>query len=79
MPTTVDQDSLYWRLRHGQEKLWTSYEVSQLIRVDPKTVTNWAHTGRMDSIRLPGGQYRFFDKDVRMMVEGGFSSNEDAG
>ncbi|MEU8196368.1 BldC family transcriptional regulator [Microbispora amethystogenes] len=34
-------------------------EVAALLRVDPKTVTRWAATGRIPSIRTPGGHRRF--------------------
>jgi len=42
-----------------EDKLMTPGEVALLFRVDPKTVTRWATSGRMDSIKTPGGHRRF--------------------
>jgi excisionase family DNA binding protein len=35
-----------------------------MFRVDPKTVTRWASTGRIGSIRTPGGHHRFRESEV---------------
>lgn len=39
--------------------LLTPAEVAAIFRVDPKTVTRWAASGRLTSIRTPGGHRRF--------------------
>jgi len=39
----------------NNERLLTPGEVASLFRVDPKTVTRWAASGRITSIRTPGG------------------------
>jgi excisionase family DNA binding protein len=39
-------------------------EVAAIFRVDPKTVTRWAKQGRLDSVRTPGGQRRFYAAEV---------------
>ena len=39
----------------NNERLLTPGEVAALFRVDPKTVTRWAASGRITSIRTPGG------------------------
>src|ERR1700753_4021250 len=39
----------------NSERLLTPGEVAALFRVDPKTVTRWAASGRIGSIRTPGG------------------------
>ena len=36
------------------DRLLTPGQVAALFRVDPKTVTRWASTGRIGSIRTPG-------------------------
>ena len=41
------------------EELLTPQEVSQLFRVDPKTVTRWARAGKLSSIRTLGGHRRY--------------------
>jgi excisionase family DNA binding protein len=46
------------------EALLTPAEVASMFRVDPKTVTRWANTGRLASIRTLGGHRRFRAADV---------------
>jgi excisionase family DNA binding protein len=45
---------------NGQaEPLLTPSEVAALFRVDPKTVTRWAKSGRLACIRTLGGHRRY--------------------
>lgn len=46
------------------KKLLTPGEVAQIFGVDPKTVTRWAASGRLRSIRTPGGHRRFYAEDI---------------
>lgn len=41
------------------EKLLTPKQVADRFAVDPKTVTRWARTGKLPSIRTPGGHRRY--------------------
>jgi excisionase family DNA binding protein len=43
-------------------------EVADVFRVDPKTVTRWALTGRIRSVRTLGGHRRFRADDVYRAV-----------
>ena len=43
---------------HDAEALLTPAEVASLFRVDPKTVTRWAKSGKLTSIRTLGGHRR---------------------
>src|SRR5579875_480148 len=52
------------------ERLLTPGEVAALFRVDPKTVTRWAASGRITSIRTPGGHRRFRESEVRALLRG---------
>jgi predicted site-specific integrase-resolvase len=52
------------------EELLTPAEVAALFRVDPKTVTRWHQSGRMDAAgigvrRTLGGTRRYVASDVR--------------
>lgn len=47
-----------------QEELLTPGEVAKLFKVDPKTVTRWAHSGRLSSVTTPGGHKRFRKSEV---------------
>lgn len=54
----------------SNERLLTPGEVAALFRVDPKTVTRWAASGRISSIRTPGGHRRFRESEVRALLRG---------
>jgi excisionase family DNA binding protein len=55
---------------HDQpETLLTPSEVAQLFRVNPKTVTRWARSGKIAAIRTLGGHRRFRASDVRKHLE----------
>lgn len=52
------------------EELLTPSEVAKLFRVDPKTVTRWAKSGKLSSIRTLGGHRRYRASEVRSLLEG---------
>ena len=52
------------------EQLLTPGEIAALFRVDPKTVTRWANTGRIPAVRTLGGLRRFREADVRAALAG---------
>jgi excisionase family DNA binding protein len=60
----------------SSERLLTPGEVATLFRVDPKTVTRWAASGRISSIRTPGGHRRFREAEVRELLEGNETTAE---
>ena len=51
------------------EPLLTPAEVAALFRVDPKTVTLWANSGKLTSIRTLGGHRRYLESEVRGLLE----------
>ena len=55
-------------MTNDQEMLLTPSEVAKLFRVDPKTVTRWAKSGRLTSIRTLGGHRRYKDSEVRALL-----------
>jgi excisionase family DNA binding protein len=59
----------------NNERLLTPGEVAALFRVDPKTVTRWAASGRITSIRTPGGHRRFRESEVRALLRGDSASS----
>ena len=59
------------------ERLLTPGEVAALFRVDPKTVTRWAASGRIGSIRTPGGHRRFRESEVRALLRGDSPTAQD--
>ena len=58
-----------------RDRLLTPGEVAGLFRVDPKTVTRWAASGRIGSIRTPGGHRRFRESEVRALLRGEFGTD----
>jgi len=50
------------------ERLLTPRQVATLFRVDPKTVTRWASSGRIGSIRTPGGHRRYRETEIRALL-----------
>ena len=56
--------------RPQPEALLKPGEVAELFRVDVKTVSRWGETGRLTTIRTPGGQHRFRESDVRALLNG---------
>jgi excisionase family DNA binding protein len=52
------------------DELLTPSEVAKLFRVDPKTVTRWAKSGKLSSIRTLGGHRRYRAAEVRMLLDG---------
>ena len=51
-----------------QEVLLTPAEVASLFRVDPKTVTRWAKSGKLTSIRTLGGHRRYKASEVKAVL-----------
>jgi excisionase family DNA binding protein len=51
-----------------QEVLLTPAEVAALFRVDPKTVTRWAKSGKITSIRTLGGHRRYKESEVKALL-----------
>jgi excisionase family DNA binding protein len=50
------------------ELLLTPSEVAAIFRVDPKTVTRWANSGRLTSLRTLGGHRRYRESEVRNLL-----------
>jgi excisionase family DNA binding protein len=55
-------------LHKAQDSLLTPGQVAALFHVDPKTVTRWAHAGRLGSLRTPGGHRRFRETEVMQLL-----------
>ncbi|MDP8978605.1 MAG: BldC family transcriptional regulator [Actinomycetota bacterium] len=51
-------------------QLLTPSEVAKLFRVDPKTVTRWAKSGKLSSIRTLGGHRRYRAHEVYALLDG---------
>jgi excisionase family DNA binding protein len=50
------------------EALLTPAEVATIFRVDPKTVTRWANSGKLTSLRTLGGHRRYRESEVRNLL-----------
>lgn len=49
--------------------LLTTSEVAETLRVHPKTVRQWAETGKLRSITLPGGTRRYPREAVEAILQ----------
>lgn len=54
---------------YDSEVLLTPAEVAAIFRVDPKTVTRWAKSGKLTAIRTLGGHRRFRQSEVHKLLE----------
>lgn len=54
----------------NDDELMTTREVAQLFRVDPKTVTRWAATGKLKCLKTLGGHRRFRREDIDLALKG---------
>ena len=52
------------------DRLMTPAEVASLFRVDPKTVTRWANSGKLTPIKTLGGHRRYRESQVRDLLQG---------
>jgi excisionase family DNA binding protein len=59
--------------------LLTPAEVAVMFRVDPKTVTKWAKTGKLTSIRTPGNHRRYYRDEVMALLHGQEPDRPDRG
>jgi excisionase family DNA binding protein len=57
------------KMQGESEKLLTPAEVAAMFRVDPKTVTRWAKSGKLSSIRTLGGHRRYREAEIRGLLE----------
>jgi len=52
------------------EALLTPGGVAALFRVHPRTVTRWARSGKLASLRTLGGHRRYRGSEVRSLLAG---------
>lgn len=66
--------SVSWRFRVSadqprRKRLMRTREVADLFDVQPETVIEWAQSGKLRSLRTPGGhEYRFYVSDVEALL-----------
>jgi len=51
------------------EMLLTPAEVADLFKVDPKSVTRWAKSGKLTAIRTLGGHRRYRKSEVQDLLK----------
>lgn len=52
----------------GADNLLTPSQVAALFNVSPRTVAEWGRTGRLASVRTPGGHRRYRESGVRALL-----------
>lgn len=55
------------------ERMLRPREVALLFKVDPKTVTRWAKSGKLTPVVLPSGHRRYRYVDVEALMRSGAS------
>jgi excisionase family DNA binding protein len=53
----------------AEHELLTPGEVALMFRVNPKTVTRWARSGRISALRTIGGHRRFRATEINRFLE----------
>jgi excisionase family DNA binding protein len=53
----------------AENELLTPSEVAAMFRVNPKTVTRWARSGKISAVRTLGGHRRFRADEIRKFLE----------
>lgn len=48
--------------------LFTLLEAARLLRVEPRTLSQWARAGHVRAFRTPGGQWRFRRSDLEQAL-----------
>lgn len=59
-----------------ERELLTPQEVAQIFRVDLKTVSRWAQSGKLPYIRTPGNRRRFPAETVWALARGEETKSE---
>jgi excisionase family DNA binding protein len=57
----------------AQDRLLTPTEVGAMFKVDAKTVTRWAHAGKLSFTRTVGGHLRLYEAEVTELLAAGFT------
>ena len=53
------------------DELLTPAEVARMFSVAPETVYRWGRSGKLRSVRTPGGHRRYYEADVKALLNGG--------
>ena len=61
------------------DKLLTPAEVARMFRVNPKTVTRWARSGKLSAVRTLGGHRRYRRSEIERAIEAGGSHRDGPG
>ena len=54
--------------RGQQKSYFTRAEVAELFEVAPNTISRWVRTGKLPSVRTPGGRRRYPIEPILRMV-----------
>ena len=55
------------------DRLLTSGEAAAMLGVCRESVARWAKAEKIPSFRTPGGHHRYWESDVRALIEAGES------
>jgi excisionase family DNA binding protein len=67
-PLIVTKDRVMRTIQTDAEGLLTPAEVASIFRVDPRTVSHWAKTGKLTSLLTLGGHRRYRSTEVQDLL-----------
>jgi putative resolvase len=50
---------------------YSTGQVAAMLGMNPKTVQSWCRSGKLPSIRTPGGRFRVTAETLRRLMRGG--------
>jgi len=60
----------------ADDELLSTAEVGRMFRVNPKTVTRWARTGKITAVRTLGGHLRFYRSEITRAVDAALGTHD---
>ena len=67
---SVYTDIFQYEIANGYENFLLPSQAAERLGVHPRTVTNWANSGRIRYVRTTGGHRRYPESAVEAIYEG---------
>src|SRR5207245_10077901 len=62
----------------ADDKLLKTADVARMFRVDPKTVTRWAVSGKISAVQTLGGHRRYYLSEIERAIEAGSADDRES-
>ena len=77
-PSSADPEGERQAAPMADDKLLTTAEVARMFRVDARTVTRWARSGKISAVRTLGGHRRYYLSEVERAIEAGRTDDRES-